>query len=270
MSKWSSLQSNIVNGAPSSESPNVVSFFIVTVLAISGAIAIANSIQSENKKVVRVMPVEPALTVIQPKVTVQDVEPIAEPVVEPKSILVETSQARGSKYFTHESFEQGPYLQSETGLSFSDFQEAFQNGREKLIQDRMETNDVNGVQSLRNALKESGHNVYEFLDTQGLQVSDGLLDAIQQESFMTRSVKAQEQFSQDEMMLAQELFQDVSVSVSANEIVPVLREILEAQESFLQLGGVPMMPLEQEQALRYWATTQGSSGTLANMILSRK
>jgi hypothetical protein len=139
MSKWSSLQSNITKSAPSAESPNVVTFFVVTALAIAGSIAIANSIQSENRKVVRVMPVEPALTVIQPKVTMQDSELVAEPVVEPKSVVEPVSV--GSKYFSHETFEQGPYLQSENGLSFSDFQEAFQNGREKQIQDRIGTKD---------------------------------------------------------------------------------------------------------------------------------
>jgi hypothetical protein len=268
MSKWSSLQSNITKSAPSAESPNVVTFFVVTALAIAGSIAIANSIQSENRKVVRVMPVEPALTVIQPKVTMQDSELVAEPVVEPKSVVEPVSV--GSKYFSHETFEQGPYLQSENGLSFSDFQEAFQNGREKPIQDRIGTKDLHGLQTLSVALKESGQNVYDFLDTQGLQVSDGLLDAIQQESFLTRSAKTLQTYDHDEMILAQDLFQDVSVSVSADEIVPVLQEIAFAQESFLQFGQAPHMPFEQEQALQYWATTYGHAANLAKKILSRK
>lgn len=275
MSKWSALTGGKISESAVKQEASKewgLSSFLGLAIGILALVAVVAMIMKSNSKSNKpVTTIEPSLTVVQPKVVPEPVNTEAnqEPTVEAKSLVEPVVIDR---YFSSgEGPTDGPVLDHAEGLTFFDFQKAFQQGRQGPIQDRKESPDAGSLDNLRSAIQESGKTVTQYIEANGLQVSDSLLEALQQETFVqSRSFNNLENYDPETMIVAREALQEVPTHVSASMIVGILRDISNARSVALKDSiEIPDITQEQRRGLEYWATKPGQAGNLAKTILSR-
>jgi hypothetical protein len=277
MSKWSALTGGKISEttlkSEASKEWGLSSFLALAVGIVAIVAIVAAVVRSKNKKSEKsIATIEPELTIVQPKVASVPVPEAPEvvPTVEAKSF---ESPIVIDRYFSsNEGPTDGPVLDHSEGLTFFDFQKAFQQGRQGPTQDHKEVSDVGSLDTLRVSIQESGKTVSQYLDANGLQVSDALLEALQQETFTNtrQTFGDMDIYDQESMIVAREALQDVPTNVSAAMVLPILREIYGARMSATKDSIVlPEMPAEQRKGLEYWASKNGNAGSLAKTILSR-
>jgi hypothetical protein len=203
-----------------------------------------------SAKPVVAQPAEPAEPA-EPEKT----EPAAEPVVTPDSVKADdkadaaapveeaTVEAKfhvvGSKYWNFDEQEDEPFLEND-GNTFSDFQRAFNTGREIVTEE-------NSMTTFRN------------------ENHDTFLHEVKRTFTPRNSLSLT-----DSRTIAVEAYQTVPADLSRENANVILREILsarnEAASEGLDLGDAPS---EQIADLEYWSLSSGPEAHLAKSILSR-
>lgn len=250
------LTADILEKSTSNIVPMTVAFFLLAVTAI----IVVSFILSRSKQQRPNKLAAPKL--VAPKV--------AEEPEQPQDAAVEAKAAGEGPS------EAGPtaFLEA-NGLTFDDFQMAFQHGREKPVVDRAPGSSkafmhvLDELEALKPTLAAQGQTFQDYIDAHNMKVPDALLDLwTSGNSGYDESMPSE--WPPEAMMLAREALQPVSVSMDPEAASAILREILaartEAGRSDIKL---PPLPSDQEAGLRHWAKSPTKAGELAKTILSR-
>ncbi len=207
-----------------------------TTLSGSRASRLLNTIPEEVNAGPQAVP-EPVTEPVVPVVQVVEESVVPEAVVtnelEPKfNVAV-------SKYWSYEADEEEPHLEND-GNTFSDFQRAFNTGREYLTEE-------SSMKTYRN----ENHDTYMHEEKR---------------SFVPKSNVS----ISDSRTIAMEAFQQVPRDMDRDNAVVLLREILAARTEAALIGLDLGEPSEdQVDDLKFWSTMAGPEAEVATAILSR-
>ena len=190
------------------------------------------------------------------------VEPTVEPTVEPKSVgpIMVAPIMAPDMWNQAVDLRDEPYLQSENGQTFAEFQKAF---LERGIQKPMIEAKASAKQPFFDAnmlnledVPEAALMAFEdnWPDTNGPSVFGGNAEVTDMEA----------------RQIAQEAFQTVPLGAQPEAVAEVLKEILAARNEAARLGlNLPEAPEEQKQNIKHWSKRSGPAAILAKTILSR-
>jgi hypothetical protein len=258
MSKWSSLIGGAKNvGQTSLEAgainysiiiPSLIVLVIVLVLVFKkDSTTLSATALSKPVGVSRLLSEFPVKEPVKEPV----VPAIVEKVVEPIDSVVETAPVEGSapveakfhvvgsKYWNFDEQEDEPFLEND-GNTFSDFQRAFNVGREIVTEE-------NSMTTFKNENRDT------FLHD------------------VKRTFQPKTTISlTDSRTIAIEAYQSVPADVSRENALVILREILaarmEAENLGLDLGSAPE---DQLSDLKFWSKSSGDEALIAQKVLSR-
>lgn len=221
----------------------VAAVFLVAIIALtksSGTTLPRNSLPAHELNVIQ--------TTIGEDLTIKDTpsDPTEyDAVVQPRKSL--------GLWNTVEDVGTEPFLGHDSG--FQEYQQAFQQGRSSVVQEKS-----------KKAFSHSTEGLQDFLQS-GHAVPDSLLESLGSEAPVAR--RTENRIMDDEtMMLAREALQTVRGTPEA--VASILKDILGARTEAADKGiELPDMPEEQRSAVQHWSRQSGPAGLLAKQILSR-
>ena len=249
------LTADILEKSTSNVVPMTVAFFLLAVTAIVIVSVILSKSRTQRPQKLAV----PKL--VAPKV--------AEEPERPQDAAVEAKAAGGETEVGATAFLEA------NGLTFDDFQNAFQHGREKPVVDAPTGNSkaymhvLDELEALKPTLAAQGQTFQDYIDAHNMKVPDALLD-LWTSGPTAADPGAALEWPPEAMMLAREALQPVSASMDPEAAAVILREILAARTEAARMDlKLPPLPSDQEAGLRHWAKSVTTAGALAKNILSR-
>lgn len=167
---------------------------------------------------------------------------------------------------------QKPFENNESGFSYSDFERALQQGREKPVLDRpvpanAKTLSVQAA-GMKAFVERNGMTLESFAENNSY-LPEEMYEAWDYKAPAPRA--ARQETTDESLMLARDAMQMVPTNVPEAAIVPVLREILAARTEAATAGlSLPAITEEQRDALGHWSASRTTTASaLASNILSR-
>ena len=244
-----------------------VALFLIVAVAISIIVAASGS---KGRSSMQQVPLE-NLVVLDPKVI--SVEPTVQP-SEP-TVRAKTVSLKNSVWDSEDNIPE-PFLQAESGQSFTEFKRTFDTERELYSTEKSAKVNTQ-LSSMKKNFDKKGLGLEDFVNTFGVPISEELAASWSSEQEPKKSSrtdfakKNSDGVAESEFrMLAQEALQNLPTDCNSETATIILRDILAAYTEAARIDlQLPEMPKEQAAAIEYWAKSKKPANEIANLLLSR-